>query len=90
VQSSSSVSGKVVLVTGASSGIGRATALLLDGLGASLVLVGRNPDQLAATAQQLKNPHLLFALDVSDLSALNRAVESVKNTSSSSKRSSTV
>jgi NAD(P)-dependent dehydrogenase (short-subunit alcohol dehydrogenase family) len=40
------LSGHVVLVTGASSGIGRDTALLLSQLGARLVLVGRDPGRL--------------------------------------------
>jgi NAD(P)-dependent dehydrogenase (short-subunit alcohol dehydrogenase family) len=36
------LSGKTVLVTGASSGIGRATAVLLGQLGARVVLSGRD------------------------------------------------
>jgi NAD(P)-dependent dehydrogenase (short-subunit alcohol dehydrogenase family) len=43
------LSGRRLLVTGASSGIGRATAILLSRLGASLVLNGRNREQLEAT-----------------------------------------
>ena len=41
--------GKVIVVTGASSGIGRAAALALAQLGAGLVLVGRDEARLAAT-----------------------------------------
>lgn len=41
--------GKRVMVTGAGSGIGRATALLLSELGASVVLVGRDSAKLATT-----------------------------------------
>jgi len=44
--------GKVVLVTGASSGIGAATARLLAGRGALLALAGRNTDSLQRTADQ--------------------------------------
>ena len=43
-------SGKVALVTGAGSGIGRAVALALLGEGYAVVLAGRRGDALAATA----------------------------------------
>jgi NAD(P)-dependent dehydrogenase (short-subunit alcohol dehydrogenase family) len=41
--------GKVVIVTGASSGIGRAAAIDLARIGTDLHLVGRDPERLAAT-----------------------------------------
>lgn len=43
---------KVVLVTGASAGIGEATAILFAKLGASLSLVGRNEQNLKRVADQ--------------------------------------
>jgi dehydrogenase/reductase SDR family member 12 len=43
--------GRIIVVTGASSGIGRAAALALAQLGAGLVLVGRDEARLAATRQ---------------------------------------
>ncbi|KDR18660.1 uncharacterized protein LOC110830644 [Zootermopsis nevadensis] len=45
-------SGKVVLITGASSGIGAATAVHFSRLGASLSLTGRNSDNLNKVADQ--------------------------------------
>lgn len=45
-------SGKVVLVTGASSGIGAATAKLFAGLGASVSLTGRNNENLKKVAEE--------------------------------------
>ena len=42
---------KVALITGASSGIGRATSVLFSKLGANLALCGRNEEQLNATAE---------------------------------------
>lgn len=52
--------GKVVLVTGASSGIGAATAVHLSHLGASLSIHGRNVQNLQKIADQCKNkPHIV-------------------------------
>ncbi len=46
------ISGKTVLLTGGSSGIGREMALQLKALGANVVLTGRNPERLAAMASE--------------------------------------
>jgi short-subunit dehydrogenase len=47
--------GKVALVTGASSGIGRETALALAGRGARVALVARNVQALAEVKQQIND-----------------------------------
>ena len=60
------LTGKNVLVTGASSGIGRATAVLLSQLGATVVLNGRDESRLAsALADLAPGNHLIapYALD---------------------------
>jgi citronellol/citronellal dehydrogenase len=49
------LTGQVILVTGGGSGIGRCTAHELASLGAHVVLVGRNPDKLTGTAQEITN-----------------------------------
>lgn len=61
------LSGSTYLITGASSGIGRATALLLDELGASLILVGRKEAELEKTAAQLQKPATIEALNLADM-----------------------
>jgi NADP-dependent 3-hydroxy acid dehydrogenase YdfG len=49
----SGIKGKVVVITGASSGIGEATALLLAGRGAKVVLGARRSDRLEALAARI-------------------------------------
>jgi len=49
-----SLSGKVALVTGASRGIGRASALLFASLGANVAVNGRNHELLAETAKEIE------------------------------------
>jgi NADP-dependent 3-hydroxy acid dehydrogenase YdfG len=51
--SMSGIEGKVVAITGASSGIGEATALLLAGRGAKVVLGARRLDRLEALAERI-------------------------------------
>jgi NADP-dependent 3-hydroxy acid dehydrogenase YdfG len=48
------LSGSVAVVTGAGSGIGRAIALRLASAGASLLLVGRDPEKLRAVEEELR------------------------------------
>ncbi|MFF3401516.1 SDR family oxidoreductase [Streptomyces sp. NPDC002659] len=50
----SGIEGKVVAITGASSGIGEATALLLAGRGAKVVLGARRPQRLEALAARIE------------------------------------
>jgi len=53
MQNSSGIKGKVVVITGASSGIGEATALLLAERGVKVVLGARGPDRLEALAARI-------------------------------------
>ena len=49
-----SLNGKTVLVTGASSGIGRQTAVTISGMGGTVMITGRNEDRLAETFRMLE------------------------------------
>lgn len=65
------LSGKTILVTGASAGIGRSTALLLSRLGARLIVSGRRQHALEETAAQLGGTsHLVAAFDLGALDAI--------------------
>lgn len=57
---------KTIIVTGASSGIGRQCALSCEERGATVVLLGRNVDRLEETLSMMKNSsqHLLFSIDL--------------------------
>lgn len=56
VEEKMNFAGKVVLITGASSGIGAATAKHLGSLGASLALAGRNVENLKKVADECQLP----------------------------------
>jgi clavulanate-9-aldehyde reducatase len=58
--------GRVAVVTGASSGIGEATARALSGAGASVALGARRTDRLETIAGSLDGPTLVREVDVSD------------------------
>ncbi|CAH0406760.1 unnamed protein product [Chilo suppressalis] len=73
--------GKVVLVTGASAGIGEATALLFAKLGAQLALVGRNAENLRSVAVRCAEEKGLQPLEIlTDLSTDEGAEKTAKDT----------
>jgi ribitol 2-dehydrogenase len=71
--------GKVVLITGASSGIGEATARALAPLGCKLALAARSADRLEALAQELGTETLVVPGDITDGEYVVRMVEDTVN-----------
>lgn len=69
---SSTITNRTALITGASSGIGKATALAFAKAGINLVLVGRNQDKLTAVAQAAEAVGVTAKTYVVDLSQLDR------------------
>ena len=65
---------KVVAVTGASSGIGEATARLLSERGAAVVLGARRTDQLDVLAAELPGPAVVCRTDVTRRADVERLV----------------
>jgi NAD(P)-dependent dehydrogenase (short-subunit alcohol dehydrogenase family) len=64
------MNGKVCLVTGATAGIGKATAMALAGMGAAVAIVGRNQAKTEATAQEIrtKTGNVAVSTIIADLS----------------------
>ncbi|MFG1920999.1 SDR family NAD(P)-dependent oxidoreductase [Cryptosporangium sp. NPDC048952] len=68
------IAGKVVLVTGASAGIGAATARLAAKAGARLVLAARRADRIEALADELPDA-IAITTDVTDSGQIPTAVQ---------------
>jgi len=80
---SNNIEGKIVVITGASSGLGEATARLLSTKGAILVLGARRQDRLKALAETLASAGgkaLTVTTDVTDPAQVKRLVDTAVRT----------
>lgn len=70
-----SLQGKIILVTGASSGIGRGIAVTCSKMGASVILNGRNQTKLSATLEELApGNHKIIAADLTNTESICKMV----------------
>ena len=74
-----SLEGKTILITGASSGIGRASAIACAKMGANVVITGRNTERLQATFDQLEKigNHMQIVGDLTNAEDLDNLVANV-------------
>ena len=72
------LSGKTILITGASSGIGRATAVLCAKMGATVILVARDEERLNQVRSMLEGSnHICKIVDFADYDSVESLVESL-------------
>ena len=69
--------GKRIIVTGASSGIGKATALLLERVGATVIAVGLDKGRLSELEREFSDPvrHLILSVDLSGENCAEQIME---------------
>lgn len=74
-----SLSGKHIVVTGASSGLGQAAAVHLSALGANLSIVGRDEGRLGATLSSLAGggTHAAHAADVGEFGGADALIQRI-------------
>lgn len=67
---------KKILITGASSGLGRECAIVCSKIGATVILVARDLHRLKQTFELLEGEdHLMYQLDVTDYSGIENLIE---------------
>lgn len=72
------LSGKKIIVTGASSGIGRETAIQVSKLGATVILIARNEKRLQETAQALSGTgHQYYCFDFQELEKIETLMKTI-------------
>ena len=78
-----SLNDKTIIVTGASSGIGRQCAISCSQLGAKIILMGRNTERLKETLSSLddKNEHLIYSLDLLNYEKLEQVLNAIDSKS---------
>lgn len=71
---------KTILITGASSGIGKATAIECSKMGATIIISGRNKERLNNTYIKLKGDnHLQITADLTSEDELNNIIKILPN-----------
>ena len=74
-----SLSGKMIIITGASSGIGRQCAIDCSKMGARVALIARNEERLKETRGKMERPeeHFYYSLDLAQSDKIMELVENI-------------
>ena len=70
--------GRVALVTGATKGIGRSTAIAMHQVGASIIAIGRNKNELHSLQKKLNNRIRCIECDVNDYDKISNIINNQK------------
>ena len=74
------LNGKKIIITGASSGIGREIAVLTSMLGAQLILIARNTERLENVISRLEGTnHKYYSYDLSDIDGIELLIKTIIN-----------
>ena len=78
------LTGKHIIVTGASQGLGRGTCILLSQLGAKISLVARNEEKLKETVSMMETAegvsHNVFSYDMTDIDDIEDLIKNIVET----------
>ena len=81
-----SLEGKLIVVTGASSGIGRQCAIDCSKMGASVVLIARDEERLKETVSMMEYPerHSCYLVDLFQIDQIRPLVDNIVSAQSAS------
>lgn len=72
------LTGKKIIITGASSGIGKATAIQLSKVGAKIIMVSRNEDKMMDTLSQMEGDgHAYYPFDLKNIGELESLIKKI-------------
>ena len=72
-----SLEGKTVMVTGASSGIGRQCAIDCSKMGAKVVVIGRNRERLDDVMSVMTGKNICYSYDLNNLSGIKELITNI-------------
>lgn len=73
-----SLEGKRIIVTGATSGIGRASALECAKLGAHIIAIGRNESRMATLKNEMGESHDYFCIELTDYASVSNFITKIE------------